>query len=445
MNIRLKKALTVVGATAALALVVSACSSASGKVTASSIDCSQSIKDRIAVVNAAADKVNVDQKALTKASGTPDEQSAKDKLKTDTQTRDALDKQNKACTSASPSPSPSGVPADWTTIYYSKLPGVPTGYFGPKSACIQTKSPGACRQDLETTWQHDPDILSVWLVHFNLLPGQQDLVAKLTAAHQSQAVIDQQVEALRQKFAQTLADYKQRKLWQPKAAAVLDSIPDLTIQPLSGVYYTTYIDSSGAVHQTTKDMNPAINVAIMGTLPSGQVFEDKLDCHHQPVSKKPIPNVPTTPSPSPSCKQFPNPYGPGFVFDFTVCNWVKPPQSKNCMLNGSWTQGCPPNQADQPVQSNPGQPVGKTSGAPTQAPPYNPPATAPQYTPEPTGPGVNSGGGTGGAAGGKTCQQDGTCVTSSPSPTTSPSPNPGNTGVTHSPAPSDSGMPSMPS
>ncbi|HEY9712192.1 MAG TPA: hypothetical protein V6C72_01905, partial [Chroococcales cyanobacterium] len=132
-------------------------------------------------------------------------------------------------------------------------------------------------------------------------------------------------------------------------------------------------------------------------------------------------NCPTpTPTPSPSCKPFPNPYGNGFHWvGGSVCNWIKPPQSRNCMLNGSWTNNCPPNHAGQPVQSNPGQPTGKTSGAPTSAPPYNPPTpnptTGPAPTPESTGPGYNSGGGTGSAPGGTTCQQNGTCATSTPS------------------------------
>lgn len=384
MRLNIKK-LAVLAATPLVAIAMVSCASSSANSTAS-IDCHKSDTARSAVLKQAQEAVDAAQKAVDKAKdGTPAEKKA-DKQKSDAQAEQKqLQKEAAACTtpspSASPSPSNAKVPADWKTIYYSKLPGVPTGYFGPKSACIQTKSADDCRQDLETTWKHDPDILSVWLVHFNLLPGQQDLVAKLTAAHQPQSVIDQQVEALRQKFAKTLADYKQRQVWQPKAAAVLDSIPDLTIQPLSGVYYTTYIDTSGAVHQTTKNMNPTINVAIKGTLANGQAFEDKLDCFHQPVSKKPIPNVPTGPSPTPTPTPTPSktPY----------CTEVYIPVPKNGL--------CPKNPAKGPDE-NPSIPqqVRQTSPAPDNAsevaqPPAKPtdsgngipPSSSPRVTPSP--------------------------------------------------------------
>ena len=144
-----------------------------------------------------------------------------------------------------------------------------------------------------------------------------------------------------------------------------------------------------------------------------------------PVSPKPPTSPPTTPpthQPSPKCTQPPAP-GPGEVYNSTTCTWSKPPQSFNCQQNGSWTQGCPPNQADQPVQSNPGQPVGTTSGAPSSPPPPpqpgpTPTANSPAPTPAPSG--YDSGSGSGsGTPGGSTCDNSG-CTGGGSTPASGP-------------------------
>jgi hypothetical protein len=135
--------------------------------------------------------------------------------------------------------------------------------------------------------------------------------------------------------------------------------------------------------------------------------------------KAPVPpgkteNQPPPPphkTPPPKCVPSKIKPPPGFKVD-SNCHLFKPPQSKNCMLNGG--PGCPPNQATQPVQHNSGQPTGRTTGAPTSAPPTPSSST--------TAPGGSSGTSTGTPTGTSTCNPAVGCGTThtSPPPTNIP-------------------------
>ena len=99
----------------------------------------------------------------------------------------------------------------------------------------------------------------------------------------------------------------------------------------------------------------------------------------------------------------------GYGWDSKLCKLYKLPQSKNCMLNNI---GCSvPNRAVQPVQHNPGQPIGKTPGASTSAPapaPQGPQPSSGTKAPDPNPSGYNSGSNSGsGTAGGTTCDSSG--------------------------------------
>jgi hypothetical protein len=170
--------------------------------------------------------------------------------------------------------------------YYSRDAGVPTGYFGP--ACVAGGDPAKCKADLKKRVKHDPTLASAMMRDFNLLPGQ---VPSMTAA---------QVEQLREQFATLFAnDVQFRVKTAAQIATVLDSMTNFSIQALSGGFYTEFVnDQTQAITQTTKQMNPAVNFAMVGTTPDGVQHMIKIDCGYQTVSPKPIVGVPVTPAPT---------------------------------------------------------------------------------------------------------------------------------------------------
>jgi|GEM_PF-5637117 len=117
-----------------------------------------------------------------------------------------------------------------------------------------------------------------------------------------------------------------------------------------------------------------------------------------PQTTPPIPvNACVKPAPPGSTKFY--------VYHAKNCTWHKKPQTKNCMLNGG--PKCPPNKAVQPVQDNPGQPVGPTPGVSASTEPTPAPTSTSSTAPANNDGGYNSGG-----------------QASGPSPSASPSTNP---------------------
>jgi len=100
---------------------------------------------------------------------------------------------------------------------------------------------------------------------------------------------------------------------------------------------------------------------------------------------------------------------PGFIIT-PQCTYYKPPQTFNCQQNGSWTNNCPPNQVDQPVQDNPCCDTGNTPGAGSEPSP-NPTGPTPSSgspAPPPNSDGYDSGSSDGsGTPGGTTCDSSG--------------------------------------
>lgn len=122
----------------------------------------------------------------------------------------------------------------------------------------------------------------------------------------------------------------------------------------------------------------------------------KLECGFQPFEPE-FPGTPKnpphhpkptpTPTPTPSCVKPPVP-GPGnYEYNPSDCTWHKKSTSWDCQQNGG--PNCPPNQATQPPQHNPGQPTGPSG-------PSKEPSPAPSWTDSSTPP-PNDGGYDGGS------------------------------------------------
>lgn len=122
--------------------------------------------------------------------------------------------------------------------------------------------------------------------------------------------------------------------------------------------------------------------------------------------KPPTCKINCKPTPPPTCQK-PAHMKPGFVW--YNCGIHKAPQTQTCMLNNI---GCKvPNKAVQSVQSNAGQPIGKTPGASSSAPPpatKGPQPSSGTKAPDPNPSGYDSGSKTGsGTPGGTTCDSSG--------------------------------------
>lgn len=175
------------------------------------------------------------------------------------------------------------VPEEYALHYYQFDEDVPQNYFGP--ACRPDGDAEKCKEDLKERIKHDPMLLSVVLRNFKVLP------------YWHPEMTPDEVEALRKKVADSLVDWELRKEWSTKAATLLDSLQNLRVERLSGMYYTEYVSADGKVHQAQKVMDPDVNVAIVGEDLEGNTHQQKVDCGDQTVSKTPIPGTPHGPLP----------------------------------------------------------------------------------------------------------------------------------------------------
>lgn len=168
---------------------------------------------------------------------------------------------------------------DWSLHYYQFDHGVPQSYFGPNCA-PQAFNPEVCLDEMETRTRRDPMLLSVALGEFGLIPGQ---TADMSV---------EQKEAIRLSFAEQLKDEDLRKEYHEQLEEKLEDLEDLKIEYLSGVMFSKYVTPEGNVVQIQKEMNPAINYAIVGTDKAGNKYMFKMDCGFQPVSEVPFEDVP---------------------------------------------------------------------------------------------------------------------------------------------------------
>ena len=117
---------------------------------------------------------------------------------------------------------------------------------------------------------------------------------------------------------------------------------------------------------------------------------------------------------------------PGYAVDTVHCVYYKPPQTRDCMLNGG--PNCPPNQAVQPVQESVAP---ATSGAGPRPSPAPLQPAQPGVTPSPNSGGYNSGSSNGSG----TPQCNGSDCSSGSSGNASQSPAPVDGGTHSSPPP----------
>ncbi len=200
--------------------------------------------------------------------------------------------------------------------YYSSDPGVPGGYFGP--ACVPHGNADKCKRDILERVKHDPMLCSVMLRNFNVLKGVPDKPVRMpgeSAADYAGRLNDwnTQVENARKATASKLAkSAARRKQCAAKVAFGFDTMQGFHIEALHGRFYTEFTDDNHNVTQTSKEMDPSKNFAIVATTPDGVVHYIKVDCGHQTVSKAPIPGVPpqTPPPPPPPPKKPPPPPPP---------------------------------------------------------------------------------------------------------------------------------------
>jgi hypothetical protein len=397
---------------ATVALAAAACTNATASPSPSaSVDCSQSLKDRVAQVDKADAAVDEDTKAVTKAKGTPDEAAAQKKLDADKATDKKLQDEEKACaspsTSASPSPSPSASfnAKSFTDQLNKVFPGFKLG---------STLVVGEGNID----WTNHTETRGLAAFSTKTLKTQADVAAFLNGSSaQSKAAKARVVAAYKGQSQSDLNNALNGSAYFPVQAKVAAQILG-----------TTYFQDGKVLDENGQWRNVGPNdVYWLPVTTSGQIIFGaaiRADCGN-PNLVKMVPQTPKSPPappiecatnchPQPPCKVCSTPPPVCTQHCSTPpppCHCTPPPPCSVCVTKAS---------ASPTVDRNP--PAGP-SGAPTAAPSSNFPGPTPvKDSPAPTP--VPSPGYSGPPPGGSKCNPPSQSCTTGPSNPPSGTPEP---------------------